>query len=56
MERHTRKIMPTTLGSINVPLLTELGRRLGVLLYKHAIPTELIPPILIPLKKARNRG
>ena len=39
---------------MNVPLLTELGRCLGVRFYKHATPTELISHGLIPLNTAQN--
>ena len=37
----TEPPVPTSFRSLAMPLLTELGRRLGVRFYKHATPTEL---------------
>ena len=42
VERNPQKIAPTRSCTMNMPLLPELGRCLGVRFHKHATPTELI--------------
>ena len=50
MAWRTRTIAIAAHGTPDMPLLTEIGRRLGVCSYKHATPTEWLRPVLIPLK------